>query len=263
MNTRLSTTRRRACGMLLAGIAAAGLSSAAIAENRFVFANTSAYDTLDPHQVFDVGRVAVRLNLYDGLYRWEDNPPKIQPWLAEGYTVSDDGLKWTFTLKPGSKFHDWLGGDRGRRRLLDGTHSRPQAGRRRAVLAHDRARELPRRRRLHGRVHPHRAVGHLPVHRARDPRGERRFSSVRTRRTATGARRGSAATTRAPAPSCSRTTTPRSASAPPASRTISSGGGRSTSTPSSSGACPRSTPGCSGCCAGTSTEPAATCPRTR
>lgn len=104
--TRRSTTGRRIFRTLAAGLAAAGLASAAAAENRFVFANTSAYDTLDPHQAFDVGRVAVRLNLYDGLYRWVDNPPKIEPWLAEGYTVSEDGLKWTFTLKKGSKFHD-------------------------------------------------------------------------------------------------------------------------------------------------------------
>ena len=84
MNTRLSKFTRRVSQVLVAGIAAVGMTSAAVAENRFVFANTSAYDTLDPHQVFDVGRVAVRLNLYDGLYRWEDNPPQIQPWLAEG-----------------------------------------------------------------------------------------------------------------------------------------------------------------------------------
>ena len=106
MNTRLSIFTRRVSQVLVAGIAAVAMTSAAVAENRFVFANTSAYDTLDPHQVFDVGRVAVRLNLYDGLYRWEDNPPQIQPWLAEGHTVSDDGLTWTFTLKKGSKFHD-------------------------------------------------------------------------------------------------------------------------------------------------------------
>ena len=41
----------------------------AAAQTRFVFANESPYDTMDPHAAFDVGRVAVRLNLYDGLYR--------------------------------------------------------------------------------------------------------------------------------------------------------------------------------------------------
>src|SRR6058998_3347250 len=77
----------------------------ALAETRFVFANESPYDTLDPHAVFDVGRVAVRLNLYDGLYRWLDNPPVLQPWLAESHAVSADGLTYTFKLRHGAKFH--------------------------------------------------------------------------------------------------------------------------------------------------------------
>ena len=76
------------------------------AQTRFVFSNESPYDTLDPHAAFDVGRVAVRLNLYDGLYRWLDNPPKLEPWLAESHTVSPDGLTYTFKLRHGAKFHD-------------------------------------------------------------------------------------------------------------------------------------------------------------
>src|SRR5262244_3983326 len=80
--------------------------ASAWAETRFVFANESPYDTLDPHAAFDVGRVAVRLNLYDGLYRWLDNPPVLTPWLAESHTVSADGLTYTFKLRRGVKFHD-------------------------------------------------------------------------------------------------------------------------------------------------------------
>src|SRR5688572_989201 len=78
----------------------------ATAQTRFVFANESPHDTMDPHAAFDVGRVAVRLNLYDGLYRWLDNPPKLEPWLAESYSVSSDGLTYTYKLRRGAKFHD-------------------------------------------------------------------------------------------------------------------------------------------------------------
>jgi len=38
---------------------------------------------LDPHQVLDVQAVVNALNAYDNLYRYEDNPPKMRPWLAE------------------------------------------------------------------------------------------------------------------------------------------------------------------------------------
>ncbi len=61
---------------------------------------------LDPHQVYDVPMQSMMLNAYDNLYRYEDNPPKIVPWLAESHTVSEDGLIWEFKLRPGLKFHD-------------------------------------------------------------------------------------------------------------------------------------------------------------
>ncbi len=91
---------------LVLAVALATAMKPAAAETRFIFANESPYDTLDPHVVFDVGRVAVRLNLYDGLYRWLDNPPVLHPWLAESQTVSPDGLTYTFKLRRGAKFHD-------------------------------------------------------------------------------------------------------------------------------------------------------------
>ena len=61
---------------------------------------------LDPHQILDVGATDYALNTYDHLYRHEDNPPKMQPWLAESHTVSGDGLVWDFKLRQGVKFHD-------------------------------------------------------------------------------------------------------------------------------------------------------------
>ncbi|MEO0821528.1 MAG: ABC transporter substrate-binding protein [Pseudomonadota bacterium] len=102
----------RAGARLLGGAALAvalsfgGATGMAEAKDKFVFANSSAYDTLDPHAIFDVGRVASRLNLYDGLMRWLDNPPVLEPWLAESYTISDDGLTYTFVLREGATFHD-------------------------------------------------------------------------------------------------------------------------------------------------------------
>jgi len=89
------------------GMAGFGAASAqAETSSTFVFANPSEYDTLDPHVVFDYSRVATRLNFYDGLYRWLDNPPTLSPWLAESHTTSENGLAYRFKLKSGVKFHD-------------------------------------------------------------------------------------------------------------------------------------------------------------
>lgn len=76
------------------------------ANQRYIHANNAAYDNLDPHAVFDVGRAASRINLYDGLYRWVDDPPTLIPWLAESHTVSADELTYTFHLRQGVKFHN-------------------------------------------------------------------------------------------------------------------------------------------------------------
>jgi peptide/nickel transport system substrate-binding protein len=80
-------------------------ASAAAGKN-FVTANNSAYDTLDPHVVFDIGRIATRLNMYDCLVRWVDNPPKLQLWLAEKIDIAPDALTYTVTLKQAATFHD-------------------------------------------------------------------------------------------------------------------------------------------------------------
>lgn len=61
--------------------------------------------TLDPHAIFDVPSQFILLNVYDGLYRYQGNPPQLVPWLAQSHTTSPDGLTWEFTLRE-AKFHD-------------------------------------------------------------------------------------------------------------------------------------------------------------
>jgi ABC-type transport system substrate-binding protein len=107
MIARPSIDRRT---VLAAGGAAlaSGFPRGASAESgkHFVTANNSAYDTLDPHVVFDIGRIATRLNMYDALVRWVGNPPKLQPWLAEKIDISPDAATYTITLRPNATFHD-------------------------------------------------------------------------------------------------------------------------------------------------------------
>lgn len=43
-------------------------------------------------------------NVYEALFRLDDNGT-VEPVLSKDYTVSDDGLTYTFKLQPGVKFH--------------------------------------------------------------------------------------------------------------------------------------------------------------
>ncbi len=108
-HTAPQLSRRKLMSYGAAGVAASQLVlplPAAASASRFVFANESDYDTVDPHAAFDVGRVAVRLNVYDGLMRWQKNPPVLEPWAAESYAISPDGLQYSFQLRRGVAFHD-------------------------------------------------------------------------------------------------------------------------------------------------------------
>ena len=168
------TDRRAWLLLIIALVLLAAIPSAAVAQTRFVFANESPYDTMDPHAAFDVGRVAVRLNLYDGLYRWLDNPPKLEPWLAESHTVSARRAHVHVQAPPRSEVPR-RHGDHGRgRALLRRAHPRPQEGRGVAPVHDDRAGQHQGPRPLHGLVHARQAGRDLPGRGARGARGERR-----------------------------------------------------------------------------------------
>jgi len=61
---------------------------------------------IDPAIGFDQAISSTHKNLYDSLYKYVGNPPRLIPWLAKGYDVSDDGLEWTFYLREDARFHD-------------------------------------------------------------------------------------------------------------------------------------------------------------
>jgi peptide/nickel transport system substrate-binding protein len=92
--------------LALAGTATLLSNARAERGKRFITANNSGYDTLDPHVVFDIGRIGSRLNMYDCLVRWVGNPPELKLWLADKIDIAPDGLTYTVTLKPGARFHD-------------------------------------------------------------------------------------------------------------------------------------------------------------
>lgn len=60
--------------------------------------------TLDPAIGYDWVNWSMIKSLYSRLMDYEPGTPKLVPSLAESFTVSDDGLTYTFKLRKGVKF---------------------------------------------------------------------------------------------------------------------------------------------------------------
>lgn len=102
MKTLLHRGRRLALGLLALTALGAG---PALAGKDPVLAIYQAPETLDPYNTNTTLTTAVTKSFYEGLFGF-DKDLKVQPVLAESYTVSDDGLVYTFKLREGVKFHD-------------------------------------------------------------------------------------------------------------------------------------------------------------
>jgi peptide/nickel transport system substrate-binding protein len=100
----MQITRRQGGALALATLVATRTGQAATPG--VLVRSDSPPANLDPHQLYDVPMMGYALNTYDGLYRYENNPPELLPWLATGHTASADGLDWEFRLRNGVKFHD-------------------------------------------------------------------------------------------------------------------------------------------------------------
>lgn len=96
-------------GTILAGfvsLALAAVSPAtARAETVVNIGNGPDIQTLDPHLQSATTDVAISRAICEGLVSY-DPFAKVVPGLAESWTVSPDGLVWTFTLRPGLKWSD-------------------------------------------------------------------------------------------------------------------------------------------------------------
>lgn len=62
--------------------------------------------SLDPHAVTAVNDFRILVNVYDGLVRYADGTLNVEPSLATDWTISDDGLEYTFNLRDDVSFHD-------------------------------------------------------------------------------------------------------------------------------------------------------------
>lgn len=99
--------KTRLLGLLAAWLLIVGaLTTPAGAASNVLVWSDDLPANLDPQALLDVPAAFIQLNVYDNLMRYEGNPPKLRPWLAQSYTVSKDGKTWEFKLRPGVRFHD-------------------------------------------------------------------------------------------------------------------------------------------------------------
>ena len=94
--------------LALAAALALGLAVPAMAQKKggdVVIAQTQAPPSLDPH--FSNAQAARNINLhvFETLYARDENARPV-PDLAEGVTISRDGLSYQFTIRRGVKFHN-------------------------------------------------------------------------------------------------------------------------------------------------------------
>ncbi|HQZ70703.1 MAG TPA: ABC transporter substrate-binding protein [Anaerolineae bacterium] len=95
------------------GTEAAPAESASVSKvpaDSFVQVTAGEPETLDPAWSYETSGSAIESNIYDTLvYFKREKADEFAANLAEAYTVSDDGLTYTFTVREGVKFH--AGGD--------------------------------------------------------------------------------------------------------------------------------------------------------
>lgn len=63
-------------------------------------------ENLDPHIGFDTDSLQFTQNVYESLLEYTPGGLDVRPLLAESYSVSPDGLAYTFKLRQGIVFHD-------------------------------------------------------------------------------------------------------------------------------------------------------------
>lgn len=78
----------------------------AVSANSIVFTLGNDISNMDPAQMNDIESVQVAAQVYEGLVRFKHGSVDVEPCLATEWSVSDDGLEWTFKLREGVHFQD-------------------------------------------------------------------------------------------------------------------------------------------------------------
>src|SRR5256886_5555399 len=96
----------RALVVAMIGLVGPAVSSSAQPAGTLVVGLVAEPVNLDPAQVTDLNSNRVGRRIVETLVTFPDESTQIVPGLAESWTVSKDGFKYTFKLRKGVSFHD-------------------------------------------------------------------------------------------------------------------------------------------------------------
>ncbi len=80
--------------------------SAFAAGGTIVYGTTEKVTDMDPAHAYDFHTWEIFYNIYQGLLKYPAGETELVSGLAESYTISDDGLEYTFKLREGLAFTD-------------------------------------------------------------------------------------------------------------------------------------------------------------
>src|SRR3970282_1493178 len=95
-------------GVLVLAVLAT-LATPAPAEDQgvpFRVAPTSIPAALDPSTALEGSVPLIARQVFDTLVQYREGTSDVEPGLATSWTVSRDGLQWTFRIPAGAPFHD-------------------------------------------------------------------------------------------------------------------------------------------------------------
>lgn len=98
--------RSQTIGALFVALSGLGFSASGFAQDTLVYCPESSPEGFDP-ALYTSGTTfdASSRQIYNRLVAFEQGTTVIKPALAESYTISDDGLEYTFKLREGVEFH--------------------------------------------------------------------------------------------------------------------------------------------------------------
>lgn len=87
--------------------AGGGTETGGSTETEFNYVTTQTPSSIDPMKGSDNLETISLHNVYDPLLYYTDTtPPELENWLAEDYSISEDGRTYTFQLQPDAVFHN-------------------------------------------------------------------------------------------------------------------------------------------------------------